>query len=81
VGSAVAVTRSSRWASDSPADCKRRGGQVPARGPAGGARVPVQHQRFAGQMHAFFTLVNVLPGAADGLDYVAVALDRHLAAT
>ena len=45
------------------------------------AGVPVQHQRFAGQMHAFFTLVNVLPGAADGLDYVAVSVDRHLAAT
>ena len=28
------------------------------------AGVPVQHQRFAGQMLAFFTLVNVLPGAA-----------------
>ena len=45
------------------------------------AGVPVQHQRFPGQMHAFFTLVNVLPGAAAGLDYVVVAVDRHLAAT
>ncbi len=43
------------------------------------AGVPVTHQRFAGQMHAFFTLVNVLPGAADGLDYVAYHVDRHLA--
>ncbi len=68
MGSAVAVTRSSRWGELLP-------GQLRAAG------VPVQHQRFAGQMHAFFTLVNVLPGAADGLDYVAVALDRHLAAT
>jgi acetyl esterase len=45
------------------------------------AGVPVQHQRFDGQMHAFFTMVNVLPGAAAGLDYVAVAIDRRLAAT
>ena len=43
------------------------------------AGVPVQHQRFAGQMHAFFTMVNVLPGAADGLDYVVGHIDRHLA--
>jgi hypothetical protein len=32
-------------------------------------------------MHAFVTLVNVLPGAADGLGYVAIALGRHLAGT
>jgi hypothetical protein len=40
----------------------------------------VPDQRFAGQAHAF-TLVNVLPGAADGLGYVAVAIDRRLADT
>jgi acetyl esterase len=43
------------------------------------AGVPVQHQRFDGQMHAFFTMVNVLPGAAAGMDYVAGHIDRHLA--
>jgi acetyl esterase len=42
------------------------------------AGVPVQHQRFDGQMHAFFTMVNVLPGAAVGMDYVAGHIDRHL---
>jgi acetyl esterase len=43
------------------------------------AGVPVQHQRFDGQMHAFFTMVNVLPGAAAGMDYVVGHIDRHLA--
>ena len=38
------------------------------------AGVPVVHRRFAGQMHGFFTMVNVLPGAADGLEYVAAEL-------
>ena len=42
------------------------------------AGVPVQHRRFAGQMHGFFTMTGVLPGSADGLDYVAHALDRQL---
>lgn len=41
--------------------------------------VKVEHRRFPGQMHAFFTLVNVLPGAAEGLEYVAEQIDRHLA--
>jgi acetyl esterase len=43
------------------------------------ARVPVQHRRFAGQMHGFCTLPGVLPGSADGLDFVASAMDRQLA--
>jgi acetyl esterase len=43
------------------------------------AGVPVQHQRFAGQMHGFFTMVNVLPGSAAGIDYVVDAIERHLA--
>jgi acetyl esterase len=43
------------------------------------AGVPVAHQRFAGQMHAFFTMVGVLPGSAAGIDYVAEQLSRQLA--
>jgi acetyl esterase len=42
------------------------------------ARVPVQHRRFAGQMHGFFTMTGVLPGSADGLEFVAAALERQL---
>lgn len=44
------------------------------------AGVSVQHQRFEGQMHGFFTMVNVLPGSAAGIEYVAEAIDRHLSA-
>jgi acetyl esterase len=43
------------------------------------AGVPVQHRRFPGQMHGFFTMVNVLPGSAAGIDYVGTAIDEHLA--
>jgi acetyl esterase/lipase len=43
------------------------------------AGVPVRHRRFAGQMHGFFNMNDVLPGAADGLDYVAAAIDEQLA--
>lgn len=43
------------------------------------AGVPVQSRRFEGQMHGFFTMVNVLPGAAAGLEYVAEQIDRQLA--
>jgi acetyl esterase len=43
------------------------------------AGVPVEHRRFAGQMHGFFTMVNVLPGSAAGIDHVVEALERHLA--
>jgi acetyl esterase len=42
------------------------------------AGVPVEHERFAGQMHGFFTMVNVLPGAAAGLEYVAAYIERNL---
>jgi acetyl esterase len=45
------------------------------------AGVPVRHQRFDGQMHGFFTMVNLLPGHDRGLDYVAEAIDARLAAT
>ena len=43
------------------------------------AGVPVRHRRFAGQMHGFFTMLDVLPGARDGLDFVVAAIDDHLA--
>lgn len=44
------------------------------------AGVPVEHRRFDGQMHAFFTMVNVLPGSVAGMDYAVEQIDRHLAA-
>ncbi len=44
------------------------------------AGVPVVHRRFAGQMHAFFTMVNMLPGSADGIAYVTEQLSLQLGA-
>jgi acetyl esterase len=38
------------------------------------AGVPVQHRRFTGQMHGFFTMINILPGSEAGLDFVADAV-------
>lgn len=38
------------------------------------AGTPVDHRCFEGQMHGFFTLVNVLPGSAHGIDYVVDAV-------
>ena len=38
------------------------------------SQVPVRHRRFAGQMHGFFTMVGILPGAAAGMDFVADSL-------
>ncbi|HLJ01816.1 MAG TPA: alpha/beta hydrolase fold domain-containing protein, partial [Solirubrobacteraceae bacterium] len=43
-----------------------------------GHGVRVVHRRFAGQMHLFFTLVNVLPGSEAGIEFVAAAIDREL---
>jgi acetyl esterase len=43
------------------------------------AGVPVRHRRFVGQVHGFFTLIGLLPGARDGLDFVAGAIEEHLA--
>jgi acetyl esterase len=40
--------------------------------------VEVQHRRFAGQMHGFFTMVDVLPGSSEGIAYVAGAVRTHL---
>lgn len=45
------------------------------------AGVPVRHQRFAGQMHGFFQLVNLLPSSAAGIDYVVAAIDEYVAAS
>lgn len=42
------------------------------------AGVPVELRRFEGQMHVFFTLVNVLPGSAAALDLIAEAVERRL---
>jgi acetyl esterase/lipase len=43
------------------------------------AGVPVRHRRFAGQVHGFFAMVDVLPGAADAPDYVAAAIEERRA--
>ena len=43
------------------------------------AGVSVKHRRFAGQMHGFFPMVNVLPGSAAGIDYVVEAIEESLA--
>jgi acetyl esterase len=43
------------------------------------AGADVSHRRFAGQMHGFFALVNVLPASADGLDFVVEAIKRRTA--
>ena len=44
------------------------------------AGVPVQHRRFAGQMHGFFGMTGQLPGSAEGLRYVAEQIASALAA-
>jgi acetyl esterase len=44
------------------------------------AGVPVEHRRFPGQMHGFFPMVNLLPGSADAIAYVAEHLDSRLGA-
>ena len=41
------------------------------------AGVDVSHKRFAGQMHGFFALVDVLPASADGLEFVVEAIKRR----
>jgi acetyl esterase len=42
------------------------------------AGVEVSHRRFAGQMHGFCALVNVLPGSEAGLDFVVEAIEARL---
>lgn len=41
--------------------------------------VPVIHERFAGQMHAFLMMVDLLPGSADGVGFVGRAVRDLLA--
>ena len=43
------------------------------------AKVPVLHQRFEGQMHGFFTMVDVLPGADAAMDFVVEGIEKGLA--
>ncbi len=42
------------------------------------AGVEVEHKRFPGQMHGFFTMVNVLPGCSEAVTYVTEQLDSRL---
>ncbi|MFI7613558.1 alpha/beta hydrolase [Nonomuraea terrae] len=42
------------------------------------AGVPVEFQRVDGQMHGFFTMVNLLPAQATALETVAKAVERRL---
>ncbi|MEV6041724.1 alpha/beta hydrolase [Nonomuraea sp. NPDC052116] len=42
------------------------------------AGVPVLFKRFEGQMHVFFTMVNVLPGSAAAITMVVEAIDGSL---
>lgn len=42
------------------------------------AGIPVAHERFAGQLHGFFTMVTVLPGSAAGIDFVVGHIRRLL---
>jgi acetyl esterase len=44
------------------------------------AGVPVELRRFAGQMHGFFQLLNILPGSTDAIDFIAEQLGPLLAA-
>jgi acetyl esterase len=43
------------------------------------AKVPVLHQRFDGQMHGFFTMVGLLPGADAAMDFVVEGIEKGLA--
>jgi acetyl esterase len=42
------------------------------------AGVPVSIKQFDGQIHGFFTMVNILPGHEAGLDYVVTAINLAL---
>jgi acetyl esterase len=42
------------------------------------AGVPVTLRLFEGQMHGFFSMVNILPGSATALDHVVAEIGAHL---
>jgi acetyl esterase len=42
------------------------------------AGVPVAFRQFDGQMHGFFSMVNILPASADALEHVGAAITSHL---
>lgn len=44
------------------------------------AGVRAEHRRWPGQMHGFFSMVNVLPAAAEAMDFVAEAVRAELEA-
>jgi acetyl esterase len=43
------------------------------------AGVPTRLRRFAGRLHGFFTLGDLLPGHRDGLDFAVAGIARQLA--
>ena len=43
------------------------------------AGVPVLHQRFAGQIHGFFAMIGLVPGADAVMDFIATGIEKHLA--
>lgn len=45
------------------------------------AGVPVIAKRFENQMHGFFTMHNILPGAAEALEYVGEQIDRFFSSS
>lgn len=42
------------------------------------AGVPVTHRRFVGQMHGFFTMIDIVPGSARAVDFVVEEIDSAL---
>ena len=42
------------------------------------AGVPTTHKRFEGQLHGFFTMVNILPGHVAGLNYAVEQIEKVL---
>ena len=43
--------------------------------------VEVEHHRWPGQMHAFFSMVNVLPASAEVMDHIAASIQTRASAT
>jgi acetyl esterase len=42
------------------------------------AGVRVDHRRFCGQIHGFISMIGILPHSAEGLRYIAAAIERSL---